>query len=139
MDDNFHDIVLLKNNGIPTYHFAHFVDDHLMGTTHVLRAEEWLPSLPLHYQLFRAFNIPVLKYAHTAQLMKIDNGNKRKLSKRKDSEADVTYFFENGYPVEAIKNYLCGILDSGFEAWKAEHMDIPYSEYIFDFSRMPKS
>lgn len=139
MDDNFLDIVLLKKNGIPTYHFAHVVDDHLMGTTHVIRAEEWLPSLPLHYQIFKTFGITPPKYAHTAQLMKIDGGNKRKLSKRKDPEANVTYFFEAGYPINAIKNYLCGLLDSGFEEWKLTHMDTPYSDYTFDFSRMPKS
>jgi glutamyl-tRNA synthetase len=139
MDDNFLDTVLLKKNGIPTYHFAHLVDDRLMRTTHVMRAEEWLPSLPLHYQLFRAFDLPVLKYAHTAQLMKIENGNKRKLSKRKDPEANVAFFFEAGYPVLAIKNYLCGIFDSGFEDWKMKNMDLPFSDYVFDFARMPKS
>lgn len=139
MDDNFLDIVVLKKNGVPTYHFAHVVDDYLMRTTHVIRAEEWLPSIALHYQLFHAFGFTPPKYAHTAQLMKIEDGNKRKLSKRKDPEANVTFFFEAGYPVNAIKNYLCGILDSGFEDWKHANPDTPYSEYQFDFSRMPKS
>ena len=94
MQDNFHDIVLLKTNGIPTYHFAHVVDDYLMRTTHVIRSDEWLPSLPLHTQLFAALELPTPKYVHFSPLLKQEDGGKRKLSKRKDPEANVAFFFE---------------------------------------------
>lgn len=139
MLDNYLDVVLLKTDGIPTYHFAHAVDDYLMGTTHVTRGDEWLPSLPLHLQLFTAINVPAPKYAHVAPLMKTEDGNKRKLSKRKDPEANVVYFFERGYPIDAIKDYLLNIVDSGFEKWREENENKPVSEFIIDFNHMPKA
>ncbi len=139
MGDNFLDIPLLKRDGIPTYHFAHAVDDHLMRVTHVLRAEEWLPSLPLHLQLFEACGFEPPKYAHTAQLMKTDEGNKRKLSKSKDPEANVEYFFERGYPAEAVREYLFNIFDSGYEPWRAENPDATPESYVFELPKMPRS
>jgi glutamyl/glutaminyl-tRNA synthetase len=100
MMDNYNDIVLLKSDGLPTYHLAHVVDDSLMKISHVIRAEEWMPSVPLHVQLFNACELPLPNYCHLAQILKLDEGKKRKLSKRKDPEANVAYFFENGYAVQ---------------------------------------
>jgi glutamyl-tRNA synthetase len=137
--DNFLDVPLLKTDGMPTYHFAHVVDDHFMRTTHVVRAEEWLPSLPLHLQLFEACEWEPPKYAHTAQLMKTQDGNKRKLSKRHDPEANVEYFFERGYPVEAIKDYLFNVIDSGYEPWRVANPHANREEYVFEFAKMPRS
>jgi glutamyl-tRNA synthetase len=139
MLDNYLDIVLLKSDGIPTYHFAHAVDDFLMGTTHVIRGDEWLPSLPLHLQLFKAIEVPAPKYAHIAPLMKTEDGNKRKLSKRKDPEANVIYFFEKGYPKDAIKDYLLNIADSGFEKWREENPTTKQDTFPIVFSHMPKA
>jgi glutamyl-tRNA synthetase len=100
MTDNYNDIVLLKSDGLPTYHLAHIVDDSLMRMSHIIRAEERMPSVPLHIQLFNACGLPVPKYCHLAQILKLDEGKKRKLSKRKDPEANVAYFFEHGYAVQ---------------------------------------
>jgi len=100
MMDNYNDIILLKTDGLPTYHLAHIVDDHLMRMSHIIRAEEWMPSVPLHLQLFAACGLIPPKYCHLAQILKLDEGKKRKLSKRKDPEANVAYFFENGYAVQ---------------------------------------
>lgn len=100
MMDNYNDIVLLKTDGLPTYHLAHIVDDHLMRMSHIIRAEERMPSVPLHLQLFAACGLTPPKYCHLAQILKLDEGKKRKLSKRKDPEANVAYFFENGYAVQ---------------------------------------
>lgn len=112
MDDYYLDAVILKQDGIPTYHFAHAVDDHFMRMSIIIRAEEWFPSLPFHYQLFDACGFERMRYLHTAQLMKFDHGNKRKLSKRKDMESDIEFFFRDGYIVEAIMDYLANIFDS---------------------------
>lgn len=139
MDDNYLDVVLLKKNGVPTYHFAHVVDDYLMRTTHVVRAEEWLPSMPLHFQLFEACGLPRPKYVHCAALLKIDGGNRRKLSKRKDPEANVEFFFEQGYLKESLMDYLANIADSGYEAWKLANPDKEFSDYEFRIERFPKS
>lgn len=139
MQDNFLDVPVLKSDGIPTYHFAHIVDDTLMGTTHVIRAEEWLPSLPLHVQLFKSLELTPPKYAHVAQLLKMDEGNKRKLSKRKDPEANVEFFYQAGYPVEAIKDYLLNIIDSSYEGWKLENPGKTYEDFRVHFDSMPKS
>ena len=118
--ENDQDVVILKSDGIPTYHFAHVVDDHLMGTTVVVRGEEWLATLPVHLQLFRAMGWKAPKYAHTAQLMKIDpeTGGKRKLSKRKDPELALTFYAQEGYPVPAVLEYLMTLLNSNFEEWR---------------------
>jgi glutamyl-tRNA synthetase len=139
MDDNVLDIVLLKTDGIPTYHFAHVVDDYLMRTTHVIRGDEWISSLPLHIQLFNAFGITPPKYVHMAPLMKLEEWNKRKLSKRKDPEANVEYFFEQGYPQWAVIEYLCNIMDARFEDWRMKNPHLPISEFPFDIKSLSKS
>ena len=115
---NNQDIVLLKTDGIPTYHLAHIVDDYLMGTTHVLRGDEWLSSTPIHLQLFFMLSLKPPKYAHIAPIMKEENGGKRKLSKRKDPEASVSYYKELGYPKESVIEYLLTIANSNFEDWR---------------------
>lgn len=137
MQDNFMDTVLLKQTGIPTYHMAHVVDDHLMRTTHVMRGDEWLPSLPLHLQLTEALGFTAPKYVHISPLMKAEGGAKRKISKRKDPEANVEFFFEQGYPVEAIIDYMLGIMDSRYEAWRLENPDADYRTYPLTIERLP--
>ena len=112
MQDNFIDTVLLKQTGIPTYHLAHVVDDHLMRTTLVTRADEWVSSLPLHFQMAEMLGFTPPKYLHISPLCKLDGGNKRKLAKRKDPEANVQFFFKEGYPIEALIDYMFGIMDS---------------------------
>ncbi|HMT00837.1 MAG TPA: glutamate--tRNA ligase [Candidatus Absconditabacterales bacterium] len=139
MQDNFVDVVLLKSDGIPTYHFAHLVDDHLMGTTHVIRGEEWLPSLPLHQQLFKLFNFKSPQYAHTSTILKLDNGNKRKLSKRKDPEADIFYFIENGYSIAGLKEYLINIANSSFEDRRAQNPEKKVEEFQVVLEKINKS
>jgi len=139
MQDNFTDTVLLKQTGIPTYHLAHVVDDHLMRTTHVTRGDEWLPSYPLHMQLAGALGFTPPKYIHISPLMKMDGGGKRKLSKRKDPEANVEFFFEQGYTVEALIDYMLGIMDSRYEAWRVENPDADYKTYPLTIERLPLS
>ena len=134
---NDQDIVIYKSDGLPTYHFAHCVDDHFMRTTTVIRGEEWISSLPIHVELFEAMGWKAPKYAHLPVIMKLDEkGNKRKLSKRLDSEAAVSYFLEDGYPAEALIMYLMTIANSNFEEWifahKFEHME----EFEFSFNKM---
>lgn len=129
MQDNFMDAVLLKQTGIPTYHLAHVVDDHLMRTTHVMRGEEWIPSYPLHIQLTEVLGFQAPKYVHIAPLCKAEGGNKRKLSKRKDPEANIEFFFQEGYPIEALIDYMFGIMDSGYEAWRLENPTASYKDY----------
>ena len=134
---NDQDIVIYKSDGLPTYHFAHCVDDHFMRTTTVIRGEEWISSLPIHVELFEAMGWQAPKYAHLPVIMKLDEkGNKRKLSKRLDSEAAVSYFLEDGYPAEALIMYLMTIANSNFEEWifahKFEHME----EFEFSFNKM---
>lgn len=134
--ENDQDVVLLKSDGIPTYHFAHVIDDHLMGTTHVVRGEEWLATLPIHVQLFQAMGWKAPKYIHTAQLMKLENGNKRKLSKRKDPELALDYYKEQGYCVEAVKEYLLTLLNSNFEDWRLANPDAPLDKFPFNTKKM---
>lgn len=129
-------IVILKSDGLPTYHFAHLVDDHFMRTTHVTRGEEWLPSLPIHYELFDAAGWKRPNYAHLPVIMKLDNGNRRKLSKRKDPEASVSYFLENGYPVEGILEYLVTIANSNFEEWRLQNMSADIFTFPLSFDKM---
>ena len=135
------DIVLLKSDGIPTYHLAHAVDDHLMHTTHVIRADEWLPSLPLHVQLFKLLNFKMPKYAHIAPLMKIDEetGGKRKQSKRKDPEVAVSWYTRQGYPAAAVQEYLLTLLNSNFEEWRRANPALPLSKFPFSLKKMSVS
>lgn len=141
MPENIIDEVLLKSDGIPTYHFAHTCDDHFMHTTHVIRGEEWISSVPKHIALFRACGYKVPKYAHTPQVMKIDEetGDKRKLSKRKDPEAAVSYFVEEGFPKEALIEYLLTLISSGFEDWRRANPDVPATDYPFNLKKMSSS
>ena len=137
--ENDQDIVIIKADGLPTYHFAHAVDDHLMGTTHVVRSDEWLSSVPLHLQLFYELGFKAPKYAHISPIMKNDNGNKRKLSKRKDPEAAVSYYAEIGVPSDAVKEYLLNIANSTFENWRRQNSDKNIEEFKFEINKMSVS
>lgn len=141
MPENIIDEVLLKSDGVPTYHFAHVCDDHFMRTTHVIRGEEWIPSTAKHIALFRACGFRVPKYAHTPQVLKIDeqDGTKRKLSKRKDPEAAVSYFAENGYPKEALLEYLMTLLNSNFEDWRRANPNADIFTFPFNLKKMSAS
>lgn len=139
MPENDQDIVLLKSDGIPTYHFAHVVDDHLMRTTHVVRGEEWLATWPVHVQLFAALGWKPPKYVHTAQLMKMDGGSKRKLSKRKDPELALDYYFAEGYPVPSVIEYLLTLLNSNFEEWRLANPAEPFENFKFSTNKMSVS
>ena len=136
MADNDEDIVLIKSDGLPTYHFAHICDDHFMRTTHVVRAEEWLPSVPKHLQLFEAMGFKAPHYIHTPTIMIKDGDSKRKLSKRKDKVAAVSYFISAGYPVEGLNDYLMTILNSDFEMWKSQNKDKSYKDFTFKLDKM---
>ena len=137
--ENDQDIVIIKADGLPTYHFAHVVDDHLMHTTHVIRGDEWLSSVPLHLQLFHELGFKAPKYAHIAPIMKNDNGNKRKLSKRKDPEAAVSFYTEQGIPPEAVKEYLLNIANSNFENWRRANKDKSIDEFELQLNKMSVS
>lgn len=139
LPENVNDVVLLKSDGIPTYHAAHAVDDYLMGTTHVIRGDEWISSYPIHEQLFHAFHLPLPKFAHIAPIMKSENGSKRKLSKRKDPEAAVSYYSEQGYPKESIIEYMLTIANSDYEDWRRDHPETDNSEFDFRLSKMSVS
>ncbi len=132
LSENDQHIVILKSDGLPTYHFAHLCDDHFMRTTIVMRGEEWLSSLPIHYELFNTLGFELPKYAHLPVIMKQDNGKRRKLSKRLDQEAAVSYFLERGYSRDAIVEYLFTLANSNFEEWRLSHMND--NIYDFDFS-----
>ena len=137
--ENDQDIVIIKADGLPTYHFAHIVDDHLMHTTHVVRSDEWLSSVPLHLQLFQEIGFKAPKYCHIAPIMKNDNGNKRKLSKRKDPEAAVSYYKEVGIPNLAVKEYLLNIANSNFENWRKQNRDLKIEDFPFELNKMSVS
>ena len=137
--ENDQDIVIIKADGLPTYHFAHAIDDHLMHTTHVIRSDEWLSSVPLHIQLFLELGFKPPKYAHISPIMKNDNGNKRKLSKRKDPEAAVSYYSELGIPSLAVKEYLLNIANSNFENWRKQNKDAKIEEFDFKLNKMSVS
>ena len=137
--ENDLDIVIIKADGLPTYHFAHAVDDHLMHTTHVIRSDEWLSSVPLHLQLFHELGFKAPKYAHISPIMKNDNGGKRKLSKRKDPEAAVEYYKKEGIPSEAVKEYLLNIANSTFENWRKANPDKSIDEFDFQLNKMSVS
>lgn len=136
MPQNDQDVVILKRDGIPTYHFAHAVDDTLMGTTTVVRGDEWISSVPLHIELFRALGFKVPKYAHIAPIMKVDGDGKRKLSKRKDPEAAVSYYHEIGYPAESVIEYLMTLANSDFEDWRRINKTAPVSDFKFNLKKM---
>lgn len=139
MPENDIDVPLLKSDGLPTYHLAHVVDDHLMGTSLVLRGEEWLSSVPLHLELAQALEIPAFKYAHIAPISVLDNGNKRKLSKRKDAEADVRHWLAAGYPTLAIVEYLLRLANSNFEDWRKANPQAPYSDFQLTLPKLAMS
>lgn len=139
MPENIIDVVLLKTDGIPTYHFAHVIDDHLMHTTHVIRGDEWIASVPLHLQLFRVLGFKPVKYAHVAPLMKEENGNKRKLSKRKDPELAVTYYKQEGFPAASVNEYMMTIMNSNFEDWRRANKDADINTFPFNLKKMSVS
>ena len=136
LTENDQDIVILKSDGLPTYHFAHLCDDHFMHTTHVTRGEEWLPSLPIHLELFDTMGFERPKYAHFPVIMKVENGNRRKLSKRKDVEAAVSYFLEQGYPKYGFIEYLLTIANSNYEMWRNENLDKDFYDFKLSFDKM---
>ncbi len=136
---NFMDSVLLKSDGLPTYHFAHPIDDTLMDITVVTRGEEWFASVPLHFEIFEALGFDVKPYAHISPLMKIDEGNRRKLSKRKDPEADVRYYMSKGYPGEGVMEYITNIANSNFYDWRISNPDASYLDFEFKLEKMNKS
>ncbi len=136
--ENDIDHVLLKSDGIPTYHFAHAIDDHLMGTTHVVRGEEWLPSLPFHLQLFGALGLRAPKYLHISQLMKLVGDSKKKLSKR-DNEAGMQFYKQGGYPPESVVEYIMTLLNSNYEEWHMQNPDAPFTDFPFSIKKMSPS
>lgn len=139
MPENDEDFVLLKSDGIPTYHFAHAIDDHLMHTTHVMRGDEWISSVPKHIQLFKLLGFKVPKFAHISPIMKLDNGAKRKISKRKDPEAAVHFFAQEGFPAENVIEYLMTIAASDFEDWRRCNPTASYKDFKFNLKKMSVS
>ena len=137
--ENDMDIVLLKKDGMPTYHLAHAIDDTLMGTTVVSRGDEWLSSVPVHVELFKALGFPCVKYAHLATIQKEEDGKRRKISKRKDPEANVEYYTKEGIPKEAVRIYLLTLANSNFEEWFRENPNTPIEEFKIDFKKMATS
>ena len=137
--ENDLDIVIMKKDGLPTYHFAHLVDDYLMRTTHVIRGDEWVSSLPTHVQLFNMLGVKPPKYAHISPIMKEENGVKRKLSKRKDPEAAMSYYHEKGIPTEAVQLYLMTLANTNFEQWMDANKDKTIDDFEFSFNKISKS
>lgn len=139
LPENDLDIIIIKGDGLPTYHFAHLVDDYLMGTTHIIRGDEWLSSVPIHLQLFQIFGFEPPKYAHIAPLLKEVNGNRRKLSKREDPEAAISYYHEKGIPTEAVLLYLCTVANSNFEMWYLQNKEKTIDDFSLDFKKISSS
>ncbi|MEG0577474.1 MAG: glutamate--tRNA ligase [Bacilli bacterium] len=139
MPENDIDVPIMKGDGLPTYHFAHLVDDHLMRTTHITRGDEWLPSVPLHIQLFQVFGFKAPNYAHLSPISKTENGTVRKISKRKDPEAAMSYYHEEGIPEYAVMLYLATLVNSNFEEWYNANKKANYMDFKFDFKKMSKS
>ena len=139
MAENDQDIVIIKSDGLPTYHFAHAVDDHFMRTTIAVRGEEWIPSSALHLDLFNALGFEQVKYAHTPTIMKNDNGSKRKLSKRKDPESAVSYFIEEGYPADSVIEYLLTIINSDYELWRKANKTANWREFEVKLNKLNSS
>ena len=140
LHENDNDTVIYKSTTeLPTYHFAHLVDDHLMRTTHVIRGQEWMPSVPVHYELFKTFGFKMPKYVHTPLILKKDGDQIRKISKRKDPEARMTYYEENGYPVYSVIESIMTIANSNYEAWREGHPDAPFTDFDFSAKKMSPS
>lgn len=139
MQENVQDIVLLKSDGIPTYHFASVVDDHLMRTTHVVRGDEWIASCPIHIQLNRLLGFKTPKFVHVAPIMKTEGDGKRKLSKRKDPEAAVSYYSEEGYPAESVNEYMMTLANSNFEDWRRANKNEDIAKFPFNIKKMSVS
>lgn len=139
MPENDQDIIIRKADGLPTYHLAHAVDDHLMRTTHVLRADEWLPSIPLHVQLFQSLGWQIPVYGHIAPIEKMEGSSRRKLSKRKDPEASVEFYYKEGYPIPALVEYMLNLANSNFEDWRVSHPTTDYKEFPLSLDRIGKS
>ena len=139
MAQNDQDIVIIKSDGLPTYHFAHAVDDHFMRTTIAVRGEEWIPSTALHLELFDALGFEQVRYAHTPTMMKNDNGSKRKLSKRKDPESAVSFFLEEGYPVDSVLEYLLTIINSDYELWRKANKTANWREFKVKLDKLNSS
>jgi len=137
--ENNQDVVILKSDGIPTYHFAHAIDDHFMRTTLVIRGEEWLSSLPIHIELFKTLGFRLPKYGHNCSIQKVDGETRRKLSKRKDPEASLTFYREQGYHPTAVKTYMMTLLNSNFEEWMLKFPDKPLDEFKYSIGKMGKS
>ncbi len=137
--ENNQDVVILKSDGIPTYHFAHAIDDHFMRTTLVIRGEEWLSSLPIHIELFNVLGFKLPKYGHNCSIQKIDGETRRKLSKRKDPEASLTFYREQGYHQTAVKTYMMTLLNSNFEEWMLKNPDADLAEFKYSIGKMGKS
>lgn len=135
LSENDLDIVIRKSDGLPTYHFAHACDDHFMHTNNVVRGEEWLPSAPIHVQLFNELNFELPNYAHLPVIMKNDNGNRRKLSKRLDPEASVSYFIEQGYPTDALLIYLCTIANSNYEEFRLANPEASVDDFKLTYDK----
>ena len=136
LPENDIDVIIMKGDGLPTYHFAHAIDDHFMGTTHVFRADEWVSSVPLHIQLFASHGWKAPKYGHVAPLQKLDDGKKRKLSKRHDPEASIVYFWEKGYPETALVEYLLNLINASFEDWRRNNPDKNAFEFPVNFNKV---
>ena len=139
LPENIVDVVVLKSDGIPTYHFAHVVDDYLMGTTNVIRGDEWIPSIPIHLQMFYMMGLKAPKYAHIAPIMKEDEGGKRKISKRKDPEAAVSYYDEEGYPADGVIEYLLNLANYTFEDFRKANKTAHWSEFKLEMNKMSNS
>ena len=145
MPENDLDIVILKSSaaaegaGLPTYHLAHVVDDHLMRVTHVIRGDEWFPSLPIHVELFKMFGWDAPKFCHTAPIQKMDGSSRRKLSKRKDPEANVEFFEKEGYPALSVQEFLLNLLNSNYEDWRKANQNLPNTDFKLSLEKMPVS
>lgn len=139
LPENIVDVVILKSDGIPTYHFAHVVDDYLMGTTNVIRGDEWISSVPIHLQMFSMLGIKPPKYAHIAPIMKEDDGGKRKISKRKDPEAAVSWYSDEGYPVDGVIEYLLNLANYTFEDFRRANKTAPWTEFKLEMNKMSNS
>lgn len=139
LSENDQDIVILKSDGLPTYHFAHVIDDHLMGTTHVTRGVEWLPSASVHIQIFELLGFQIPKYAHISPILKMDGNSKRKLSKRKDPEIAFSYYNELGYPKDSVLEYLLSIVNSNYEEWRGENPSETYKSFRVSLDKISPS
>jgi glutamyl-tRNA synthetase len=136
LSQNDQDIVIIKSDGLPTYHFAHAVDDHLMGTTDVIRGDEWFSSLPLHVELFETLGFPLPRFGHLAPIQKMDGSSRRKLSKRKDKEADVAFYQAEGYPIEAVIEYILNLANSNFEDWRKANPLADNREFVLTLEKL---